>query len=168
MDSDTNLEGRMDSKTIFRKELLEIQEGIHKLIENKRLEKIELDKISKDLCKITEETNKLTQKINQNWVSINPGADFPIWDDIEPIELTKEMQKIIKGKSVSHEECLYNKKYIIVSTKEGRPFTVTGTYLMNNDYDSYGKIVWVKIDGHTKISKLAASFVKNNVKFYKI
>ena len=60
MDSDTNLEGIMDSKTIFRNELLEIQKGIHELIENKRLEKIELDEISEDLCKITEETNKLT------------------------------------------------------------------------------------------------------------
>ena len=53
MDSNTNLEGIMDSKTIFRNELLEIQKGIHELIENKRLEKIELDEISKDLCKIT-------------------------------------------------------------------------------------------------------------------
>jgi uncharacterized FlaG/YvyC family protein len=167
MDSDTNLEGIMDSKTIFRNELLEIQKGIHELIENKRLEKIELDEIGKDLCKITEETNKLTKEINKKWQSINNDADFPIWDDIESIELTEKMKKNVKGTPVLREQCLYNHKYIIVSTKEGRPFNAIATYIRNNDCETWEKIVLVQIEGRATISRLAASFVKNNVKFYK-
>jgi hypothetical protein len=168
MDSDTNLEGIMDSETIFRKELLEIQKGIHELIENKRLEKIELDEISKDLCKITEETNKLTKEINGNWRSINSNADFPIWGGIESIELTEKMKKIVKGTPVLREQCLYNHKYIIVSTKEGRPFNTIATYIRNNDCETWEKIVLVRIEGHETISRLATSFVKNNIKFYKM
>jgi len=168
MNSDTNLEGIMDSKTIFRKELLEIQEGIHKLIENKRLEKIELDEISKDLCKITEETEKLTKEINKKWQSINNNADFPIWGGIKSIELTEKMKKIVKGTPVLREQCLYNHKYIIVSTKEGRPFNAIATYMRNNDCETWEKIVLVRIEGHETISRLATSFVKNNVKFYEM
>jgi hypothetical protein len=168
MDSDTNLEGIMDSKTIFRNELLEIQKGIHELIENKRLEKIELDEIGKDLCKITEETRKLTEEINGNWRSINIHADFPIWDDIESIKLTEKMKKIIKGRPVSHKDCLYNSKYIIVSTKEGKPFNAIATYIRNNDYDTWEKIVLVQIEGRARIFRLATSFVENNVKFYEM